>query len=34
MRDLMEVSLKLKNEVLPKIMRDLDDMKTVVLKSA
>jgi hypothetical protein len=33
MRDVLEVSHKLKSVVLPKIIRDFDDMKQVVLKS-
>ena len=33
MRDVLEISLKLRNVVLPKIIRDFDDMKTVALKS-
>lgn len=33
MRDVLEVTQKLKNVVLPKIIRDFDDLKMVVLKS-
>ena len=33
MKDVLELSLKLRNVVLPKIIRDFDDLKTVVLKS-
>ena len=33
MKDLLEVSQKIKNYVLPKIIRDLDDLKIVSLSS-
>ena len=33
MRDVLEVSQKIKSEVLPKIIRDLDDLKIVALSS-
>lgn len=32
-RDLLEISQKIKSNVLPKIIRDLDDLKLVVLSS-